>query len=153
MPSPYPWLPEQEMDQKCIEFHSLIPIIIIIRESLLPPGNTPSGLSAGSYKFQVISHSFCLWSEHKATPNPIPDGKRQSSYERIPLPWPNTGSINGKDEDGRTNNFMNPALNDLALKIMTMGRRPLYKNHSKKFKKYTSSFVAALSILPAQFVW
>ncbi|KAK6977847.1 hypothetical protein R3P38DRAFT_2809731 [Favolaschia claudopus] len=81
MPSPYPWWPEQEIDQR------------IIRESLLPPGNTPSGLSAGSYKSQVISHSFCLWSEHRVTPNPIPDGKRQSSYERIPVPWPNTGSI------------------------------------------------------------
>ncbi|KAK6991728.1 hypothetical protein R3P38DRAFT_3373467 [Favolaschia claudopus] len=51
MPSPYPWWPEQEIDQR------------IIRESLLPPGNTPSGLSAGSYKSQGDSQSYSGWLE------------------------------------------------------------------------------------------
>ncbi|KAJ7036725.1 hypothetical protein C8F04DRAFT_1394006 [Mycena alexandri] len=49
---------------------------------------------------------------------------------------------NGKDENGRTNNFMNPAMGALASKILWSGKRPL--GGSEDFNQYSPKFAMAL---------
>ncbi|KAK7019058.1 hypothetical protein R3P38DRAFT_2783841 [Favolaschia claudopus] len=55
--------------------------------------------------------------------------------------------LDGKDKNGKTNNFMHEALGNLALRIQKIGKKPLYKDHSNKFQTYTPRFIAACATL------
>ncbi|KAK6988731.1 hypothetical protein R3P38DRAFT_3442791 [Favolaschia claudopus] len=55
--------------------------------------------------------------------------------------------MDGKDSAGKHNNFMNAAIGDLAFALQKIGERPLYKEHSKKFKTYSLRYIAACATL------
>ncbi|KAF7357075.1 hypothetical protein MSAN_01301600 [Mycena sanguinolenta] len=54
----------------------------------------------------------------------------------------------GRDEEGSVNNFMAPAIGDLAERILTMGKKTaLFRTYPEIFDVYTSNFIAACSCL------
>ncbi|KAJ7917902.1 hypothetical protein B0H13DRAFT_1869936 [Mycena leptocephala] len=53
---------------------------------------------------------------------------------------------NGKDAEGRTNNFMAPAIQALCQAVLEMGKRPLGQEFPEEFKTYKPLFIVAMTV-------
>ncbi|KAJ7836959.1 hypothetical protein B0H13DRAFT_2368404 [Mycena leptocephala] len=56
---------------------------------------------------------------------------------------------NGKDAEGRTNNFMAPAIQALCQAVLEMGKRPLGQEFPEEFKTYKPLFIVAMTLRSA----
>ncbi|KAJ7039683.1 hypothetical protein C8F04DRAFT_1254955 [Mycena alexandri] len=90
-------------------------------------------------------YSLRIWPSHREFPKPA-EYKAKTIANVTALLHESSFHIDGRDAKGRTNNFMAPAIGQLAYDILYTGKRPLGLQLPGDFQRYSPEFITAIVI-------
>ncbi|KAJ7016495.1 hypothetical protein C8F04DRAFT_1202009 [Mycena alexandri] len=88
-------------------------------------------------------YSLRIWPSHREFPKPA-EYKAKIIANVTALLHESSFHIDGRDAKGRTNNFMAPAIGQLAYDILYTGKRPLGLQLPGDFQRYRPEFITAI---------